>query len=247
MPRLQDEPSGLRRFRNATADRDMSDLRSAWDYFRRRRYKPHRELLEALVNRQQGLCMYCEQRLTDREGKRLARGCEVEHVIPKSTAPERLFDWTNMGASCHPPEDKGEACGCAKGCTSLAAKCDPRGFPVCPMVVKVRMDGRIIPDAEGCEKVDVSPDQLEQAIEILKLNREPLTMARRRILNEMQSIIDILVDPADDEYPEKMKDLAMELLGPDPSGHLTSFWTTVRCAMGSYAEKYIAKNEHLFA
>ena len=49
---------------------------------------------------QQGLCIYCEQRLVDDAGVLVALYYPVERVEPKSGAAGRALNWTTLALAC---------------------------------------------------------------------------------------------------------------------------------------------------
>lgn len=57
------------------------------------RYR-HADVKSALVAETHGKCAYCESKL-----RHIAHG-DIEHIVPKSRAPERTFDWINLTLAC---------------------------------------------------------------------------------------------------------------------------------------------------
>lgn len=57
------------------------------------RYR-HPEIKSALVAETHGKCAYCESKI-----KHVHHG-DVEHIIPKSLAPEKRFEWDNLTLAC---------------------------------------------------------------------------------------------------------------------------------------------------
>lgn len=85
-----------------------------WNHFRDEHRDAVKGLKEALLQRQHGLCAYCENRLAPsfdsklpgapqddlRQPKDDLRQFQIEHVLPKSNYPERHLDSANMVAAC---------------------------------------------------------------------------------------------------------------------------------------------------
>lgn len=57
------------------------------------KYK-HPEIKAALVQETHGKCAYCESKFGH-----IAYG-DVEHIVPKSRAPENRYSWTNLTIAC---------------------------------------------------------------------------------------------------------------------------------------------------
>ncbi|HAV37796.1 MAG TPA: hypothetical protein DCX52_15830 [Massilia sp.] len=57
------------------------------------RYR-HPEIKQELIKETAGKCAYCESKLTH-----IAYG-DIEHIIPKSSTPEKSFDWENLTLAC---------------------------------------------------------------------------------------------------------------------------------------------------
>jgi hypothetical protein len=71
----------------------------------RHRYR-HREVRDALIRETHGKCAYCESKV-----RHVAHG-DIEHIVPKSLAPERSFDWENLTLACDVcNENKGDFAG----------------------------------------------------------------------------------------------------------------------------------------
>lgn len=70
---------------------------------------------EALHRDQRGVCGYCMQSITieghrDPPQRTGGRGMRIEHVVPRSTAPEQMYNWQNLLGCCggRSPYLKGE-------------------------------------------------------------------------------------------------------------------------------------------
>lgn len=54
----------------------------------------HHKIKEALVKETDGKCAYCESKL-----RHITPG-DVEHIIPKSKVPAKIFEWENLTLAC---------------------------------------------------------------------------------------------------------------------------------------------------
>jgi len=248
----------LKRFRTE----ELPELRrkglspgDAWEQFRKTEAF-YRDLVRELARSQHGLCVYCERRVTDKQGKPIKGSCSIEHIVPKSFGLGPTFDWTNLALACHKAGRKKSdgSCGQTKANSNLPRHCDPHGFAVSPKMVCIGEDGRIMPDTEGCAHAGIDVASLEDAMNrILNLNSEPLRQARESVLGLAQQEIDALLAEfsgegvSSDEQCEPYFELMEGYLGPDASGHLREFWTTLRCVFGSPAEQWIANNRKVLA
>lgn len=59
----------------------------------RTRYR-HPEIKAALISETNGKCAYCESKV-----KHIHHG-DIEHIFPKSLAPEKSFEWENLTIAC---------------------------------------------------------------------------------------------------------------------------------------------------
>ena len=149
--RLPGEPSGLATYcaeNDADAKATPSEAGGVWARFRDA--QAFREVREALVAAQGGLCIYCEQRLTNEVGQLVPNDQQIEHVLPKSGGVGRTLDWRNLALCCaggtYPhhedatrryASDAGVSCGQRKDDRELGPACDPRGFPCLPRLVEL--------------------------------------------------------------------------------------------------------------
>jgi len=189
--------------------------------------------------------MYCEKRITNPDGERREGNCEIEHVVPKSADPTRIFDWTNLAMSCRPEQRSPGGCGDSKANNPLPIGCDPRDIRAADLVVTTSSNGMLLPSIDGCEKAGIDPQLLKQAIDMLRLNRDSLKRARKVILDEIRASIRKITLNGEQALELDMSDIVRKNLQPDKHGHLVSFWTTYRCGYKHWAEDYIAENEHI--
>lgn len=270
VPSLLSEPPELASHiaRNATdAEAPGSDAQAVWQRFKDS--DAYSEVLARLVERQMGLCGYCEQRLTTRAGTLIPAEYQIEHVKAKATGNGLTLEWTNLmlccGGGCYPHHRdptrfrrgaRGRpdlSCGQAKGDKELDANCDPRTWPCQSRMVEVDLSGRIRSDRAECGKAGIDPDLLQRTIDdVLRLNTERLRLARQAVAaNVVEWVVDIL---------EELQHIAPNLprtnaerireelvggrLGPDEHGHLLPFWSTERQFLPE-AEAWVARNAAL--
>jgi len=260
VPGLVDEPPGLAQWRAEHPEERNSA-------------KAYRELVQALVLRQQGLCAYCEQRLTsagEEGGSLIVNDYQVEHVQAKSGGEGRTLDWRNLMLCCgggtwpHHRDstrhgrgrrsDFNTSCGQVKNDDDLRSGCDPRSWPWREALVEVGLDGRIRADPSACERAGIDPRDLDDTINnTLGLNNERLRTARQSVVENILGWVVPLLEEMIENSPNIPENVAAnvrrELVGgrlrPDVHGHLNRFWTTERCYLGEPAEHWIRDNARL--
>ncbi|MEZ4434104.1 MAG: hypothetical protein R3F65_16995 [bacterium] len=266
VPRPAGETPGLADYRRDHPDEvaaPVTEGAAIWERFRDSdggaRY---RALLDALTACQQGLCGYCEQRLTHpakhpRAGERRHGDYQVEHVEPKSAVVGAALDEANLmlacgGGTCMNRRDASrdrasarrranESCGQHKGNGSLPAGCDPRMFGWDRPVVRISSDGRINADEAACRMSGIDPAMLDHAIDdVLNLNCERLRVARQEIVDhivgEVMPSVELLVDASPELSASERQAILTLIIGshlrPDGHGHLKAFWSTWRGHLG---------------
>lgn len=237
---------GLAEYLNAVGDN------ANWENFRSHNAgAAYRELRDALIQNQHGLCAYCEIELIELD-------YQIEHVIPQSDpqyGASGEVDITNLIACCkggtssvfapsQKSNDEGRylepikynmSCGQAKGNHSDADFLDPRKLPALPSLTKVLRDGRIEADEEACRLEGMSPIRVTRTIEILNLNAERLRLAREKWWND-------LVDRSGQiDDSDMMSDWIRAVLIPDENDQLDPFFTTSRCYFGPLGERVLAR------
>ena len=242
--RTRNEPTpGLARYRQTAAD-------PSWSGFRRLRHqRAYRELRNALLDLQHGLCAYCEASLDEER-------CQIEHVVPRSDAqsgPRRELDIANLvvcclgGAELGPssdlePEDDGPvpssgnlSCGQKKGPHTSPEFVDPRTLPAVPALLRVDRSGRIESDEASCRSAGSNPERMTQTIELLNLNAARLRQERRR---RWRSLVRSAAAPRDGRTREVW--VRSELL-PGRDDRLVGFFTTARSFFGPLGERILAE------
>lgn len=235
----------------------------AWDRFRDD--DAYKELRDALVARQQGLCVYCEQRLTRSDGTLEEMDQQVEHVLAKSKAAGRVLDWSNLALCCgggtwkhHTDPSRyavaskkgaNESCGQRKDDDELPHGLDPRAVATHERFVTVDLEGVMLADRAACPRVGLDPDEVNEVIEFLNLNCERLRLARQQVRKDttewyvplLRELLDgTHLDPG--QQAQMMELMVAGRLQPDAYGHLRAWWTTIREALGAPADRWISAN-----
>ena len=264
---LSAEPPLLAQYRAtnpAEEKRPASEATAVWNTFKGDQLA-YNELVTKLAEAQQGLCIYCEQRLVDGAGRLVFNDYQVEHVLAKSHGAGGVLDWRNLALACsggtyphHSDSSRvyttalNTSCGQAKGHGSLPKGCDPRTFPLLDAFVEVGIDGKLSVNAGNCTAMGVVPKDVEDAINLVNLDCERLRKTRqdwRDNVNEwLVPMLAMLLADAHLRPIERQQMLDLFIAGrlqPDASGYLHAWWTTERCALGQEAVTWISKNQAL--
>jgi uncharacterized protein (TIGR02646 family) len=271
------EPTLLAKYRNTNPSEDQrpaSEATATWNQFKTDK-AAYKELLDKLAEAQQGLCLYCEQRLvhpSNNVGARVAgvfvhNDYQVEHVQPKSGAMGLVLDWQNLALACgggvyphHQDSSRyysnttNRSCGQCKDDQVLPAGCDPRNFPLIDAIVEVDINGVLSVNSNNCASAQLSTSGVEEAIKLLGLNCERLRKARQERHKDLTKLlVEILQELLNGSHNlpaerQAMRDMFIAgRLRPDSSGYLRAFWSTERCALGQDAETWISNNQGIFS
>jgi len=256
---LQAEPPLLGDYcllRQSGANRSAKYANDVWKRFKKHGDNAYQQVLSLLVDRQQGLCMYCERLVVDNSTASLEQDSYlVEHVLPKSGASGRVLDWKNLGLSCWAryttKQDK--TCADAKTFHNLPPGLDPRQLPLSPSLLNVSSDGLLKPNIDHCERYGVNVDALGEAIKLLNLNYEPLRVKRQEVRDTLRKEFFLLLTGlrgkglAETEVTMALYALVSSRLSPAGDQNLLrEFWTTERIELDVIAESWIAANSGLF-
>lgn len=265
---LAAEPPRLAQYRAtypAEEQRPANEAAATWDGFKSD-VPAYQELLAKLAEAQQGLCIYCEQRLVDGAAKLVPNDYQVEHVQAKSGSVGGVLDWHNLALACgggtyrhHQDSSRvytnalNTSCGQTKGDDDLPRGCDPRTFPLLDALVEVGLDGRLSVNAPHCAAVGVAPNNVEDAIKLLNLDCERLRKTRQDRRDNVNAwVVPLLAELLVATHlgpPQRQQMLDLLIAGrlqPDALGYLRASWSTERCALGSDAETWISNNQGLF-
>ena len=216
-----------------------------------------RELRDALVTAQHGLCGYCEISLRSDRG---TEDAQVEHIIPRSKAElgraqalnyENLIadclggvEWSRFGPGARIPDPERHlmprsdsiSCGQAKGGDYSADFVDPRQLPAFPALFRVNSEGVIEVDENACASSGISVCRARATITLLGLNVVRLQRARR---SQWAALTDALERCMG--VPGATERLARQMLLPDSTGKLHKFFTTSRSRLGARGERILTE------
>jgi uncharacterized protein (TIGR02646 family) len=263
VPPLTAEPPSLAAYRASNpADAAAPGTMAAAVWSRFRDDPAYRVARAQLLERQQGLCGYCEQRLTSDTGELNMLDQQIEHVLSKSGAAGRTLDWKNFmlccGGGTRAPRVAGQnnvSCGQFKGDGDLGPGCDPRTFPCTPKLIDVGLDGKLSANRAACAAAGRDPLELERTLnEVLNLNCERLRSAREKVIDNLLNWqVPLLKTQLEgshlraDQVAEFQQLLVAGRLQPDSHGHLRAFWTTERHYLDPWSSEWIARNEPLLS
>ena len=246
---LQAPTSGLIEYTNQSGG--CSDWNRFCDYDNSSAY---RELRQALVDVQHGLCGYCEINLIPNDQ-------QIEHIVPRSdpiSGAALTLDPGNMIACCIggagknffgsgalngdserflEPVKNNQSCGQAKDNAFDQSFVDPRTLPDLPSLLYVHDDGKLVVDECTCTAAGVSVSSLERTVEILGLNAPRLRRTREERWKDFNETWAEYLDDA-----EVMERLASEELLPDNGGVLSKFFTTNRSYFSPLSENILAEH-----
>lgn len=260
VPRLATPPALVSKYVASHTDdahATGTGARDAWARFRDD--EAYKALRAALIERQQGLCGYCEARVTDPNGRlRMPLDAQLEHVVPKTTSG--VIDFRNIMLCClggTAPSATGGggdalSCGQAKGEHPLPPDGDPRTFPTSPRLFDVDLGGKITANRARCASAGKDADRVEEAITLLRLNCERLRYRRASVVKDLvewqipflQQHLGASHLPA--QLQTEMRELVVAgRLLPDLHGHLRELWTTERCYVEELAPTWVARHAAL--
>lgn len=233
-----------------------ADPAATWERLRAEGRTIYDELCTRLQTDQGGLCAYCELAAT-----KDAHSLQVEHVVAKSyrdPACNWVLHWPNMLAVCtggsrtareqdryREPLPDNLSCDQYKnhlvntgslGEDSRGIVVNPLDLPAFPPLVVVLHDGSLIPHADACAQVEISPNAyptteelIAKSIEYLNLNCPRLCLARKEasknVNNELKKC-----------RAASLCDKFMAL----NNGRRRQFFTVYRSRLGKAAEAYLA-------
>ncbi len=226
-----------------------------WDNFRDHNGgQSYRELRDALVRCQHGLCGYCEIDLMEND-------CQIEHVIPQSSDSGQTLSHRNMIACCrggtalnqfgppvleqHRDEERSlppgnVSCGQAKD--DRRGTLDPRTLPAQPSLFRVRSNGEIDANDPACVAAGVPVDTVRATIKMLGLNVRRLRQAREKHWRFLADAIgENLRAPGNVPPERKLRRMARQRLLPNGNDSLPRFFTTERSVFSPNGEIILAE------
>lgn len=165
-------------------------------------FNSKKELNDILRNEQMHICCYCQQRITHHNAPPNEGGSHNEHFYPEkgpNGCVELQLSYENLYACCNVSKDFEERlkyCGWSKHETLL-----PINFlslRECSDLFKYNLDGEILPVGpfrsygDFIANRELLPTQQQEVlnfIDVLKLNIESLTLARRQIMEDIMSFM----------------------------------------------------------
>lgn len=135
------------------------------------RYR-HAEIKNVLVQETHGKCAYCESKILH-----IHHG-DVEHIFPKSLAPEKTFDWENLTLAC-------------EICNQLKSNNDPTmNYIIDPYNIEPAIHLNFI----GALVHAITANYGQNTKAMLKLNRPELCERRREKLEKTISIFENILN-----------------------------------------------------
>ena len=146
----------------------------------------HAKLADALYERQDCYCAYCEIHLKDQSAG------HIEHLERRRDNPQRTFDWTNLFYSCN----KSDSCGKHKDDDKKRIRFNPAAIidpseenPLDFFVYTA--NGRIVARDES------GRDREEETIHVFNLNNPQLQRMRGRAAEVVSYVLESVSDEAD--------------------------------------------------
>ncbi|MDI9349845.1 MAG: TIGR02646 family protein [Candidatus Symbiobacter sp.] len=168
-------------------------------------------LCAALFAEQQGICVYCEQKIHLDN-----KNCHIEHLQPRSRDQSRSFDYLNLALSCN----HATHCGHYKDNQWHKNFFIPPYDPEINGLFRYNLDGKMISSGKDDEKANFM-------IECLGLNDEKLQKKRYKIIKVMLDYLKIKMDS------EIIAFLQKNFIEPDNDNLLPNFPSLARSVLRS--------------
>jgi uncharacterized protein (TIGR02646 family) len=212
-----------------------------------------KELVQTLMDKQRGLCAYCEINLLDSDR-------EIEHFHPKHDDRQGANYWTfqlsNLFAACRggsyphsgdssrslPPIRQNLSYGAKKADKILDdIIVSPASLSVAPSVFSVSSSGEIKVDSDNCQITNTNEERVIATISALNLNCQRLRNARAAVWQQLE---DYFQQDAEDGQTDQevLRQIASIYLLPDDDGKLSAFFTTIRAFCGAIGEELLAES-----
>ncbi len=248
------EPELLCKYRNLYPD-------ETWEHFRRHWRKGYRQVKEATIMDQQGLCAYCEVSIKLAEEESEVDDFRIEHFFPKSVvnkgAHNYHLDWWNLLGVCHggsqpcvhdaqwrfSTKKRDRSCDVPKGSKEITGRIlNPLKIPASIRLFRyAEHTGKIIIDETVC------PLGLQKkartTIKELNLNA-PRLMRMRKVGIEWLNEEITAVMQTGTTLEEGLSLLAESFLLPDDDGRYVPFFTLIRWYLGAAAEQLLAEHNY---
>lgn len=206
-----------------------------WTAFKNEEQEMYGQIKTKLLDNQQGLCAFCECKLTDNNR-------EIEHFQPKSQTTVTQ-DWTicfgNYTLSCKGRRSTHDD----DHCGHLKDNMNPEGNILCPydlpdfpLVKLVSTDKkiRLVPDTTACRKAGIGVERVQLSLDYLGLNCKTLCESRWEVWNSLlDQIADIDILPKNEQAVEWQSIIDDNLAAENTM--LKSFITTRKLVIAEYA------------
>ena len=184
--------------------------RANWEHFRSGGggHEIYAATKESLIKEQGAICCYCEQRI---EGS----SSHVEHFRGKARHPQKVFDYTNLHASCNGSANTVDHC-----CGHKRAEQGNPDLPISPLDTDCESRFRYT----GLGKMEPAVDddvEAENTIAALGLDSPKLRGMRRRLMIELENCLACMSEEEFSEYIDQK-------LSQDERGQFPEFFTTIR-------------------
>jgi len=191
------------------------EIRRIWDQARQTKsIKKHvLQALRGMVGKRER-CMYCED----------SRGTDIDHFWPKSTYPEKTFDWPNMLLSCTP-------CQRAKGdsfpldATNQPLLIDPTREDPWAFLFFVPETGMVTPRYN--KDTEQEEPKGSKTVELLPLNVEAVTEGRKATHRNLVAAVTAFLSSSGDhgENPDPQAVTELKRAVRDNSQYGLAVWS----------------------
>lgn len=248
------EPELLLQYRRQNPD-------EIWEHFRRRCRKGYRQVKQAILEDQHGLCAYCEISIKLAEHDDEVDDFRVEHFYPKAGTNEEPhnyhLDWRNLLGVCHGGSQPGvpdadwrfssskrdRSCDVPKGSKEITQRIlNPLKIPASVRIFRYAPhNGKMFVDEESC------PQDLQRkarsTIRELNLNAPRLMRMRRAVIERIEDEVAAAMEYGG-SLDELLPLLAESFLLPDAEGKCLPFFSVFRWYLGDAAERVLAEHSY---
>ena len=181
-----------------------------WEHFRSEDegHEIYAATKKSLIDEQGAICCYCEQRIEESSS-------HVEHFSGKARHPQKVFDYTNLHASCNGFANAVDHC-----CGHKRAEKGNPDLPISPLDENCESRFRYTGLGEVKPAKDKDADA-ENIIAALALDSPKLRGMRRRLMIELEGC---LAGMSEEEFSEYID----QKLSQDEHGRFPPFFTTIR-------------------
>jgi uncharacterized protein (TIGR02646 family) len=265
---LDNAPPGLQHFLEQYPDeRDWKVFKNYQEYRDNKNQRADKELIDALIEVQHGLCAYCEIDLTE-----TPYDSQVEHFHPKCDRNNQInwtYKITNLFAACKggtskiifgtgskfytskrflEPEKENHSCGDPKANKIPGVDIEllkPSELPLISLF-SISRDGKINIYEHNCHQSGINSVQVENTIQELNLNCARLKDARMEVFEKIKDTFENeMVALGETATDAEIKDLQLRLAEQflfEKNNLLGEFFTTIRSYFGLAAETILEKN-----